>query len=334
LPVDAYPLPYSAPSPSGSEIGLGATFPHLIAGTDTSRITASFYEAFRTSPFSNEALAVLAKEAINEEQLGSGPETDVLCISFSSTDYVGHVFGPNSQETLDMIVRTDRILADLFGFIDSRIGLRNCVIVLTSDHGITPVPEFLRTNVRYADAGRLPDNGVMSLCNGVMKRRFGTLKGEKWITRIISNNVYLNTRALEVKGLEVNAVARQLADSLMALEGVAVAIARQDMLEHVPNSPTEQRMRRSFHRTRSGDVVYALKPFYLQNEGPTGTGHGEPYDHDAHVPLIIVGDGIRSGTYAAEASPADIAPTLSLLLGIEFPAGREGRVLTEALKPR
>jgi len=112
---------------------------------------------------------------------------------------------------------------------------------------------------------------------------------------------------------------------------VAVAITRQHLFDAVPGSPIEQKMRRSFNPQRSGDVLYALKPYFLGAGGSSGTTHGQPYDCDAHVPLIIAGKGIRSGSYATEASPADIAPTLCSLLGVEFPAGREGRVLVEAL---
>jgi hypothetical protein len=147
----------------------------------------------------------------------------------------------------------------------------------------------------------------------------------------MGNNIYLDRDALREKKLSVDAVAGVLADSMVSMREVAVATARLHLFDAIPGSAIEQKMRRGFHPQRSGDVFFALKPYFLQAGGSTGTGHGQPYDYDAHVPLIIVGEGVRSGSYATEASPADIAPTLCSLLGIEFPAGREGRVLVEAL---
>jgi predicted AlkP superfamily pyrophosphatase or phosphodiesterase len=334
LPPDAYAgmdrddAPYEA-----DQNGLGRTFPHPIRGNDSTRITSSYYYALLTSPFGSEALLAFAKAALEGENLGKRGVPDVLCIGFSSNDYVGHAFGPHSHEVLDMTIRTDRILAELFTYLDRRVGLSNCIIVLTSDHGVAPIPEYLTTKHEHAEAGRVVTKDMMEHCNSVLAKAFGAAKkGSTWIERVTGGNVYLTRDVLREKKLDVNNVAALLADEIMAYPGVALALSRQQLLLLTPTSTVERRMKKSFHRARSGDIVYALKPYFIDGYNQFGTTHGEPYDYDAHVPVIITGRGIRSGTYHAEASPADIGPTLSALLGIEFPAGREGRVLMEALR--
>jgi arylsulfatase A-like enzyme len=236
---------------------------------------------------------------------------------------------------MDMTVRTDSMLANLFEFIDWEVGLSNSVIVLTSDHGIAPVPEYILAHAPRADAGRLPRDSITAFCNASLTKAFGMPKvRSSWVKRVMGNNIYLDRDILRDKKLSVDAAANALADSLSTMADIAASVSRQHMTSVAGGTVIEQKMSRSFYPQRSGDVIFALKPYVLPEGGTTGTTHGQPYDYDAHVPLIIVGEGIHPGTYAAEASPADIAPTLSALLGIEFPAGREGRVLIEALSPR
>lgn len=315
--------------------GLGTTFPRKIFGNDPSKITKSYYYALLTSPFGSELLAEFAKETIINEALGTRGITDLFCIGFSSNDYVGHSFGPNSHEVMDMTLRTDRILADLFKFIDKRIGLRNCLFVLTSDHGVAPIPEFILDHHPSADAGRLGSKEFETSCEGFLTKAFGKPDGDvRWVKKYSGANIYLNRQTIEGTKLNIELVARALADSIRRLPQIAAAYSREQMMMMQPNSPTEQRMRKSFHVERSGDVFCALKPYYLLGGGSSATSHGSPYDYDAHVPVILVGSGIRPGTYAGEISPADIGPTLSAILGVMFPAGRDGRVLTEVLQLR
>lgn len=314
--------------------GMGVTFPHRITGTDSTKITSSYYGAFWSSPFSAQVLAELAKQAIEVERLGQRNILDMLCVSFSAPDGVGHAYGPYSHEVMDMALQMDGILTDFFSYIDKKIGLRNCVFVLTSDHGVAPIPEYLLARNPNADAGRIPVKTIESFCSLVLKAKFGEPEnGEKWIDAIASNNIYLNRRTLSQPGYpSLEVAAKALADTLVTLNPIAVAYTRAELGSGTAANPIENKMQRSFSKLRSGDVVYALKPYWTEGDSPYGASHGEPYDYDAHVPLILVGETINKGTYAAEASPVDIAPTLSALLGIEFPAGREGRVLLEAFR--
>ena len=329
---------YSTVEPDDSqyesdENGLGRVFPHRITGNDPTRITRSFYYALQTSPFGSEILAAFTKRAILAEQLGKRKTPDLLCVSFSSNDYVGHSYGPFSQEVMDMTVRTDQMLADLLTFVDRKIGLNNCVIVLTGDHGVAPTPEYLRMHVHGTVARRVQHDFLRTHSEEALVRTFGAPGAQRsWVAGIWSRNVYLNRDIIREKNLSVDLVAAALSDSLLKLPDIATAFSRHDVLTLVPRSTTELRIKQSFHRLRSGDVVYALKPYFYEDGDSSGAEHGSPYEYDAHVPLLIAGKGVRSGTYATEASPADIAPTLSALLGVEYPAGRQGRVLVEALK--
>ncbi len=314
--------------------GMGRTFPHRIMGNDSTKITSSYYGAFWSSPFSAQVLAELAKQAIDVERLGQRSIPDMLCLSFSAMDAVGHAYGPHSHEVMDMALQMDGILADFFSYIDKKIGLRNCVFVLTADHGVAPIPEYLLAQNPNTDAGRIPVRTIESFCSRVLKAKFGEPEnGRKWIEAIVSNNIYLDRRTLSQPGFpSVEVAAKALAETLLTLNPIAAAYTSSELGSGVATNPIENKMQRSFSKLRSGDVVYALKPYWTEGDSPYGASHGEPYDYDAHVPLIIVGETVNKGTYAVEASPVDIAPTLSALLGIEFPAGREGRVLIEAFR--
>jgi len=332
LPESAYGMMDldDAPYEDGSN-GLGRVFPHPIRGDDSTRITSSYYGALLSSPFGNDVLAALARQAIVAEQLGERGVTDLMCLSFSCSDYVGHRFGPNSHEVFDFTLRTDRLLADLFAFIDKRIGLQNCVIVLTSDHGVSPAAGYLRAHAPQAQFIPAPRGSLKDYCEAVLSHGFGTHQSSgPWIDRIIGRNIYLNLSMLAEMSLPVDLVAAALADSLLRRPEIVAAFSSKQLLALTPRSTVELRMRNSFCPSRSGDVVYSLPPYYYGEGELSGSEHGTPYEYDAHVPLLIVGHGIRQGTFATEVGPADIAPTLSALIGVEFPAGRTGRVLAEA----
>jgi len=332
LPDEAYALMDKDDAPyEADRNGVGRTFPHRISGNDATRLTASYYSALQTSPFGDRILAAFAEQSIMAESLGTRGVTDLLWIGFSSNDYVGHSFGPNSHEVLDMVVQTDRLLADFLDSLNSSVGLTNCIVALTSDHGVAPIPEYLIAADPNTPAGRVRPQAIETWCNVTLTARFGTPK-EPWLDAIVSNNIYLNRDALLEKGLTPEDAARVLVDSLNGKKEVAAAFSRGQILALNSTAIVERRMKNSFNETRSGDAVYALAPYYFESDETAGTTHGTPYDYDAHVPVIIMGAGIRRGTYSSEASPADIAPTLAVILGVSFPVGRGGSVLTEALK--
>jgi predicted AlkP superfamily pyrophosphatase or phosphodiesterase len=312
--------------------GLGRVFPHRITGEDPDAITKSYFEAFRTSPFGNETVSLFAQQAVLHEKLGQRGTTDLLCIGFSSNDYVGHRFGPHSHEVFDLIVRMDSLLADLLAFLDTHVGLERCTFVISSDHGSAPIPEYLLAQNHGADAGRVLPAAVRELCEGALRSRFGIDGGNHlFIERIQGRHVHLDIRALHARGIPVEDAAETIVDSLLASKEVAYAYTFTELTRGNPATPIGKRIQNSFFSQRSGHVVFSLKPFYLFSSGKFGTSHGSPYSYDTHVPLILMGRGFRPGTYTSAASPADVVPTLSALHGIEFPALHTGRILHEAL---
>lgn len=312
--------------------GMGRVFPHPIQGENPARITASYYDALKASPYGNEVLLAFVKAAVEGERLGDGRFTDLLCVSFSALDEVGHAFGPHSREIVEMVAHTDRTVADLLTFLNTEIGLDHVLLVLTSDHGVAPIPEYIMERVPGADIGRISPTTIVSYCESTATREFGKLPaGTSWVKRIVRNNIYLNQDVVKSKKLDLDMVASTLANALLNMRGVARAIGRREVISYPSLSTIESKLKVEYYPGRSGDIVLALKPFFYLGEEKDGAEHDSPYTYDAHVPLILLGDGIRKGTYGSEVSPADIAPTLSSLLGIEFPAAREGRVLIEAL---
>jgi len=319
-----------APYESGGN-GLGRTFPHPITGGNPDHRTPSYYHALMTSPFADEILASFAKAAVRAEQLGERGVTDLLCISFSANDYVGHSFGPHSREVLEMSVATDSIIADFLGFLDERFGAGNCLVALTSDHGIAPMPEYIRAHHPGAETGRVPPDSITGRCEWALSARFGS-PSAPWIERSVDHNIHLRRATLGSKQVSPEDAARVAGDALLGLRGVAAVYTREHMESATGYSVLDLKVAHSYHPLRSGDLFYVLKPYYFEGTGGEGTTHGEPYDYSAHVPLILMGRGLKPGAYAGEASPADLGPTLAAITGVEFPAGREGRVLIEALR--
>lgn len=314
----------------GSLPGDGRQFPHLLTGGATSP-DPTFYATFACTPFANDMLGDLAKTAIEQDALGNHEDPDVLAISFSATDSVGHVFGPYSQEAEDTMLRLDQTVGKLLSYVDEKLGLNHCLVVVTGDHGVLPIPEFLkeRGQQQGLEAGRIDPKSFQTLLNSALASRLGA---GNWLSAFTPPNLYLNLNQIDEQKYrqpEVEALAAKLAHSIA---GVAdVYTAAQFYSNELPSGPYTQAVKRSYFAGRSGELYILVRPGYIFSGQPTGTAHGSPYAYDSQVPLIIAGEGIAAGRYGGEASPADIAPTLSALLGISVPPLSEGRVLSEAV---
>jgi predicted AlkP superfamily pyrophosphatase or phosphodiesterase len=313
----------------GSLPGDGRQFPHVLTGGVGSP-SQPFYEAFSVSPFANDMLADLARTAIEQEALGMHTDPDVLFLSFSSTDKCSHLFGTQSQETEDMMLRLDQTLAGLFQYIDRKIGLNNCVVAITGDHGATPLPEYVKERGQLIDAGRIDPGNFKNVLNSALSARLG--QGD-WISSFTPPNLYLNLAEIDrqkYRQPEVEALAAKLAH---AIPGVSEAYtAAQFYGNQLPNGPYTEAVRRSWYWGRSGELYILTKPGYIWSGRSTGSSHGSVYAYDQQVPLMLMGAGIRAGKCHADASPADIAPTMCALLNIQMPPLAEGRVLNEALE--
>jgi hypothetical protein len=302
--------------------GLGRTFPKVIDGGRKS-IGPDFFTAFDVAPFTTEILADFAQRAIHEEQLGRHRGTDLLGLSFSQVDAVGHAFGPDSHEMMDAVLRLDRVLAKFFDFLDREVGLARCLIVLTADHGVAPLPE--RSTV--AGAARVGGGELDKAVRAALDAAFGKLPGnEVWITRS-GTTYHLRPQALAAKNLAAGPVANALRDALRRHAAIAAAFTREEVLA----APAEgdslpAQVRRAYHAGRSGDVVFVLQPYRLLL-GSTGSSHGGPYPYDTHVAHLWFGAGVPKAVRPERTGVDDIAPTLAARLGLPALPGWQGRTL-------
>ncbi len=348
LPVDEYVKRAGPDSPSWETVtssGDTNAFPHTITGGSTTP-NQTFYWALDYSPFTNDLLVSFAQQAIVNEQLGQDDDTDVLTVSFSANDYVGHRFGPYSQEIMDVTLRTDRNIATLLDFVEARVGLSNTLVAFTADHGVSPIPEQAAAlglgggRVKFADVMGKIQAAISSRYNPQGKSPDPTMdyllrfnEGGTQREWFINSNIYFNYDALKRDGVNLEEFSQVVVAAALTVPGVARCFSRLQLLRGATSvtDPIERRVLHGFYPSRSGDVVMVAEPYKYLADTLTAT-HGSPYSYDTHVPTIIMGTGVNPGRYFEAATPADIAPTLSALLRITPPSNATGRVLVEALK--
>jgi predicted AlkP superfamily pyrophosphatase or phosphodiesterase len=326
LPESAYQRSTADDAPY-EKFSAGNKFPYLINGGEEVA-GQRFYTQFQYTPFANDYLVDFAKAAVEGEQLGADDTTDLLTVSFSSNDLIGHAYGPYSQEVQDITLRTDRTLAEFFNYLDRKIGLDRVLIALTADHGVAPVPAHAQ---QFGLGGTVEPKSVIEAVQNALNKSFGE---EKWILDFYNGNVYFDEAAIERRKLNVEEVERVASQAVVKIEGVAECFTRSQILSgRLPQTRISRSVANGFHSHRNGNLVVVPQPFFFIAEGITTT-HGAPYTYDTHVPLIFYGAGIAPGTYHSDASPADIAPTLATLLKIEIPSNCMGRILSEAIKAK
>jgi predicted AlkP superfamily pyrophosphatase or phosphodiesterase len=330
LPAAAYEMvgPDDVPA-ERAEAGMGRTFPHTIAGG--SAVGEAFVEAFDQSPFSNDVVADFAMRAVTAEGLGRDTVPDLLGISFSANDRIGHSYGPDSHEVMDATIRLDRTLARLFGFLDRTVGLANTVIVLTADHGVAPLPEVFERLHPGASARRLHPAVVDTAVRAALQARYGPAPAPGWVVYHDQPQLYLNLAALRAKKASIEEAERVAQAAVMSVPGVHEALTATELARgRAVGARTGEVY--SFHPKRSGNIYYVMAPYILVADEPTGTGHGTPWAYDQQVPLLWFGSRIVPGIRRTPAAVVDIAPTLSALLGLTAPGGAQGRVLVEMLR--
>jgi predicted AlkP superfamily pyrophosphatase or phosphodiesterase len=289
---------------------------------------AALYEAIYGSPFGNEMLLTFVSEAISQERLGQRGVTDLISVSFSSNDSVGHTYGPDSPQVHDIAVRTDAAIGALLDRVDKLVGLQHTLVALTADHGVAPVPETLAQ--RSLPGGRMTNKELFGAIEQALARRFGA---GQWLMATAGSSPYLNYALIGQLQLDPADVRRVAADAAMAVPHVARVYTRDQLLRaEVPNDLIGRRVLRGFNAQRSGDLEIILEPFWMRQA--TGTTHGSPYNYDAHIPLILMGRPIKQGVYSDHVALNDLAPTLATLIDVDPPAGSSGRVLTEAIVRR
>jgi len=286
---------------------------------------APLHDAALASPFGNDLLLDFASDALSNEQLGQRGVTDLLSVSFSSNDLVGHAHGPESAQVHDITVRTDRVIGQLLDRVDKVVGLRHVIVVLTADHGVAPVPERLAE--RSLPGGRITRKEMFAPMEAALVSRFGP---GHWVLGTAGSSPYLNYALMSQLQLDPADVRRAAAEALMAVPHVARVYTRDQLLRgEVAPDRVGQRVLRGFHAQRSGDLEVVLEPFWIS--AAAGSTHGSPYNYDAHIPLVLMGPRVKAGMYTDHVALNDLAPTLATLLEVETPSGSSGRVLTEAL---
>ena len=314
---------------------LGRTFPHPLGGD-----TKYFYLFLTLTPVGDALTLEFTKALVENEKLGQNTHgaPDYLQVSFSSTDYIGHLFGPSSLETEDNILRLDRTLADLFQFIDEKVGLDNTLIVLSGDHGAPEAPEYMGglglSTGRFAfdwfkTEGPLTD---------ALQKKFGR---DDLISGHSHPYLYLNLEAISAAGLDLNDVERFVAIELMKIPGIAYALTRGDFLAgRITESPVQNQIRRSFHPTRSGNIHMVPEQYWFLHSteeaekmgiGSIAAIHGSPWVYDTYVPIFFAGNGVPAQKIGRRVAPTDIAATLAAYIGFKAPSGSVGSVLTEVL---
>ena len=307
-------------------------FPHPLRGKDGSTSADEvFLDQWAHSPFTDTYLTHLAEAAIDSLGLGKAAGIDYLGVSYSSTDYVGHSFGPRSWEIQDILVRLDKDLGELLAHLDQKVGRGNYILAFSADHGVVPVPEDMATTG--------VDAGVLSIPE-LQERMEKSLEPFNYtkpaIARMTEGNVYFS-QGIYARLKQDPAALHALMDAALTQPGVAAVYCAED-LNGAISSSSEIRtaLTLSYSPSRSGDLFFVPKPYWLEDATPVGqkrsygTGHGTPYNYDQHVPLLLLGYGIQHGEYFDAVTPADIAPTFAALCGITL-ATRDGHVLAEAL---
>jgi predicted AlkP superfamily pyrophosphatase or phosphodiesterase len=308
--------------------GFGRVFPHAFGDG-----TSPYFTTWLTlSPAGDRLVLDFAKQALVNEQLGEDDVTDYLSVSFSSTDYVGHVFGPSSLEAEDNILQLDRTLAELFAFVDENVGLENTLIVLSADHGGPDSPGYLNSlgiPAGYVDPGSWDRDAAITR----IKERF-RIKGEL-IETYSHPYLYFSADVKNNRKIDQQALEAAVVDELMKFPGVSLAVSSSALRSgNLPDTELMAAVRRNFHPKRSGDVFIVFEPNWFINDFDglvVASTHGSPWNYDTYVPIVFAGAGLDPAVVDRRVLTVDIAATLSAYLGIKPPSGAVGNPLEEVV---
>ena len=293
---------------------------------DLKRTANEGFGKLSSSPHGNTITAEMAKAAVLAEGMGKDEITDFLAVSFSSPDYIGHSFGPNSWEMVDDYVRLDEELGKLFDFLDTTVGKGKYTSFLSADHAVAHVPGFMKEN--KLPAGTINDKDIITGLNAGLKEKFGV---DNAVLSLFNYQVHFNREKLDSTKADKAGMIRYVVSSLKKLEAVSNAFATAEILTTPMPQVLREKLANGFYYNRNGDVQIVLKPGYIDG-GATGTTHGLWYPYDAHIPLLWYGWGIKKGSLNREVYMHDIASTLAALLHIQMPSGNIGKPITEVLQ--
>ena len=292
-------------------------FPHNLA-----KIGDGDYWPIKSSPYGNTLVKEAAKAAIEGENLGADGTTDFLAVSFSSTDYVGHQFGPHSVELEDTYLRLDRDLKDFLSYLDETVGKGNYLVFVTADHGVVDVPSELKD--RNLPGGYFDSDTAVEELASYLDEEYGD---EDWIESYTNQQIYLDRDLVSKQGYDLAQMQKGAAEFLLQFKGVKSSMTAHDF-QYKDFSDGQQAMyERGFMYDRSGDIYIQLKSGWLDSSYPTGTSHGSPYNYDTHVPLLFYGWNVPEGYTDQKTVIPQIAPTVARMLNIPLPSGSPAKVL-------
>jgi len=293
---------------------------------DLRRFIGKNYGTITGTPYGNTLTEQLAKAAITGEQLGSDNNTDLLTISFSSPDIIGHSFGPNSIEVEDTYLRLDKDLGDLFNFLDVKVGKSQYLVFLSADHGVVNVPAFLNEN--KIPTGVLSEGADAGTLNKKLTEKFGN---DRLVMSMNNNQVQFNHSLMDSLKLDETAVKNYTIAYLESVKGIGMAFDLTKVMDVPLNRKLREFVANGYFPKRCGDIQFILQPQWLEG-GNTGTGHGAWNPYDSHIPLLWYGWKVKQGKTNRETYMTDIAPTIAAMLRIQMPSGSIGNVIEEVIR--
>jgi len=300
----------------------GEKFPY-----DLKKFIGKNYGLLPLTPFGNTFTAEFAKASITSEKLGADNITDFLAISFSSPDYIGHTFGPNSLEAEDGYLRLDKDLGSLFDFLDMKVGKGQYMVFLSADHGVAQVPEFMQEN--KLPGGRVFLTTLISDLNKSLKEKYNL---DAIIVSHENYQLHLNHPRLDSAKVNKTELIEWLVDRLSKEPGIARCFSLNDLNTVPLPARVRQMINNGFYPRRNGDIQLILLPQYIEGYSETGTTHGLWNPYDSHIPLLWYGWGIKTGKTNREIYMTDIAATIAALLHIQMPGGSIGKVIEDVMK--
>jgi len=321
LPAAAYTL--AGPDSVAAEgDGVHVTFPHFFVPGPHDE-PDEYYENILTTPFADHMTLRLARVLVSGDSLGADDNVDLLAIGCSAADYIGHDYGPDSQEIMDYYLRLDRYLGEFFAYLDSTVGVGRYAVALTSDHGAAKLPELQKA--RGIDAGRIPSDTFRVQVAAACERAAQGLGLKQKVVQRVARGVYLNYGEAEQRGISREALQQAIADSLRAIWFVADAYTEAEMTA-TGGAPRQylQQFRNNYFPGRSPEIAVRLKENYFRSSDQQGTTHGSCYGYDCVVPMVFWGAGVKAGQSGERIETVDLAPTLAELIGLLPPDDLDG----------
>lgn len=283
------------------------------------------YGIIKATPYGNTITKDVALACLKAEQLGKGKQTDMLCISFSSTDYVGHSYGPRSVEVEDVYLRLDKDLEELINTLNTTVGKDNYVLFLTADHGACDVPAHLMDF--KIPGGYINEEQLTKQVKTFYQNQYG----DSLVLSLINQQVFLNESKIVSMKLNKNMVEQSLVNYLLTVKGVAEAYTSETLRNNdFAEGTFKHLIQKGYNHVRSGNVAFSYNPAWMEFHNK-GTTHGASYSYDTHVPLLFYGSGITKGSTIKKVNIVDIAPTISMMLHMSFPNGTTGIPLEEVI---